>query len=60
MTKTIYKVLDVLAPNAEWTIEGQDYDTIKWLSPNISQPTKEEVQAEIVRLEAQDLLNACK
>jgi hypothetical protein len=60
MTKTIYKVLAVLAPNAEWNMENDDYSTVKWLTPDIPQPTLEEVQAEIVRLETQAPLDACK
>lgn len=60
MTKTIFDVLAILTPNAEWTIEGEDYDTIKWLSPNIPQPTKEQINAEFARLETQAPLDACK
>ena len=61
MPITIPHALYTLAPGAEWTIiNQQDYSTIEWLSQNIPQPTAEEVQAEIVRLEAQAPLNACK
>jgi hypothetical protein len=60
MTKTIFNALARLAPNSEWTIEGQNYDTIKWLSPNIPQPTKEEVEAELNKLNAQEPIDECK
>jgi hypothetical protein len=60
MTKTIFDALAILAPNSEWTIEGQNYDTIKWLSPNIPQPTKEAVEAELARLNAQEPIDECK
>jgi len=60
MTKSIFSALATLTPSAEWTIEGEDYETIKWLSPDITQPTLEELQAEIVRLEAQAPIDACK
>tara|TARA_S200002703_G_scaffold22131_1_gene18800 strand:+ start:1802 stop:2098 length:297 start_codon:yes stop_codon:yes gene_type:complete len=38
-----------LAPDAEWVITG---DTIRWDSPDIPQPTDAEIDAEIVRLDA--------
>jgi hypothetical protein len=38
-----------LAPAAEWVLTG---DTIRWDSPDIDQPTDEEIDAEIVRLTA--------
>lgn len=44
------KALKSLLPTAEWIIRGE---TIEWLSPEISQPTEEEIQAEIVRLQAE-------
>lgn len=60
MTKTIFDALAVLVPNSEWNIEGEDYATIQWLSPNIPQPTLEEIQAEIARQENQAPFVACK
>ena len=44
------KALKSLAPTAEWIIRGE---TIEWLSPGISQPSEEEIQAEITRLQAE-------
>jgi len=39
--------LKSLLPTAEWIIRGE---TIEWLSPEITQPTEEEIYAEIIRL----------
>ena len=39
-----------LRPNAEFVVRGE---TIEWLSPEISQPTESEIQAEITRLQAE-------
>jgi hypothetical protein len=60
MTKPIFNALAALTPRAEWNIEGEDYATIQWLSPNIPQPTLEEIQAEIARQEIQAPFAACK
>lgn len=60
MTKKISEALYTLVPKAEWSITGDDYNTIQWFSENIAQPTLEEIQAEIVRLEAQAPIDACK
>lgn len=39
-----------LAPDAEWVLSG---DTIRWDSPDIDQPSDAEIDAEIVRLDAE-------
>ena len=39
-----------LVPQAQWALSG---DVIDWHSPNITQPTEAEIQAEITRLEAE-------
>jgi hypothetical protein len=39
-----------LAPNAEWVLTG---DTIRWDSPDITQPTDDAINAEIARLNDQ-------
>ena len=39
-----------LAPTAEWVLTG---DTIRWDSPDIEQPSNAEIEAEIVRLDAE-------
>ena len=61
MAITIAHALYTLIPAAEWSLRDQkDYSTIEWLSPNIPQPTAEEIQAEIARLEVQVPLDKCK
>jgi len=49
-----------LSPNAKWRLEGVDYANIEWLSNDIQKPTKEELDAEIARLQAEALDNAYK
>lgn len=48
----IAEALAELTPNAEWTIDGESYEGITWLSSDITQPTKTEVTAKIAELEA--------
>ena len=43
-----------LTPNAEWVLRG---DILEWYSPDITQPTETEIQAEIARLEAEQPWN---
>ena len=44
------EALASLAPAAEWVLTG---DTIRWDSPDIDQPSDAEIDAEIVRLDAE-------
>jgi len=46
----IERALKNLAPSAGWVITN---GVIDWLSPDITQPTEAEIQAEIARLEAE-------
>ena len=39
-----------LRPNSEWVLRG---DELEWLDTKNSQPTEEEIQAEITRLQAE-------
>lgn len=32
-------------PNAEWTLDGDDYDGLNWMSTDIKKPTREELDA---------------
>jgi len=50
MTITKASALLSLRPGAEWVIRD---DSLEWLSPDITQPTEAEIQAEIARLEAE-------
>lgn len=50
-----------LAPTAEWTMTDlTDYSTLQWFSPEVTQPTYNEVQDEITRLTLEEPFNKCK
>jgi len=53
MKITIYQAISSLLPGAEFSIRENDYDQIDWWDEVYQQPTKEEVEAEIVRLQAE-------
>lgn len=38
-----------LKPGAEWTLNGDTYEGLLWLDQNQSKPTKDEIDAEILR-----------
>ncbi len=44
-----------LRPGVEWSMNGDDVENIIWHTPNVEPLTTAEVQAEIVRLEAEQL-----
>ena len=48
----INKALQELAPEAEWTMNADDYNQLTWLSSDIPKPTILEVEAKIVELKA--------
>lgn len=50
---TIPDALLSLKPNCPWTLNGETYEGLNWMDKNNSQPTKEEVEAEIARLQAE-------
>jgi hypothetical protein len=43
----ITQALIALRPKAEWTLIGDDYSKIEWLDIKQTQPTLEELEAEI-------------
>jgi hypothetical protein len=43
------KAIQSLRPNAEWVLRGDD---LEWLDQNQTQPSDEEIQAEVARLTA--------
>jgi hypothetical protein len=47
-----------LRPGVEWTMNGNDVENIVWHTPNVEPLTTLEVNAEIQRLEALQLLQA--
>jgi hypothetical protein len=49
----IDKALLSLRPNAQWDLNGDEYSGIVWKDETQTQPTLEEVNAEIVRLQAE-------
>ena len=54
MTITKASALLSLRPGAEWVIRD---DSLEWHSPEITQPTESEIQAEITRLQAEQPWN---
>jgi len=44
-----------LAPGAEWVCDGTKIT--QWLSPEVTQPTQEEIDAEVARLQAESDAN---
>ena len=52
MIITTAEALASLSPNAIWVVRG---DEMEWLSPDITQPTESEIQAEITRLQSEEL-----
>jgi len=49
----IDKALISLRPNSSWDLNGDEYSGIVWKDETQTQPTLEEVNAEIVRLKAE-------
>jgi hypothetical protein len=45
--------LNSLRPGAQWSINGIDYEGLIWHDEIQSKPSKEEVEAEIARLQAE-------
>jgi hypothetical protein len=41
-----------LCPDAKWTMVDYDYNQIQWFSPDIPQPTREQVEAKVAELKA--------
>lgn len=56
---TVSNALSSLTPTAQWSITNNDYDTLVWLSPDITQPTRAEVEAEVTRLTYNIPFDAC-
>lgn len=42
-----------LRPDSQWSLQGDNYEGLTWLDQNTTAPTKEEVMAEISRLQAE-------
>lgn len=55
----IIHAINELAPEARWTMEDYDYNTLDWKSPEIPIPTTEEIDIkiqEIIEREEQELI----
>ena len=54
MTITIADGLKSLRPNTDWAIRGDySYENIEWLDKTQTIPTKAELDAEVIRLQAE-------
>lgn len=60
MLSNVQTALQSLRPNAQWYMNGSTYDKLVWLDKEQSKPTKEDVDAEIIRLEQQLPLDQTK
>jgi len=60
MSATVSQAIKALCPTASFGILDEDYNQITWLSPDIEQPTEQEVNDEIIALDVQAPLNSCK
>ena len=49
MTATVFSALRVLSPTAIFGVSDDSYAGINWLSPDIPQPTEQEVNDEIIK-----------
>ena len=47
---TTVDALNSLKPNAQWVLRG---DTLEWLDSNQTQPTQSEIDAEVIKLQAE-------
>ena len=50
---TTSQAVQSLRPGVEWSMNGDDVENIIWHTPNVEPLTVAEVEAEIVRLEAE-------
>ena len=48
----VSEALVALAPQAEWSMNADDYNQLTWLSSDILRPTREQVYAKIEELKA--------
>ena len=48
----VSEALVALAPQAEWSMNNEDYNQLEWLSSDIPKPTLAEVNAKIAELKA--------
>ena len=58
--KNIIKALVSLRPNAEWTLNGEEYSGLEWNDKTQTKPTEQEVNDEITRLTLLEPFTQCK
>jgi hypothetical protein len=46
------EAINLYNPNAQWTLLGDDYETLDWHSVDIPKPTKAELQDLLLEVEA--------
>lgn len=53
MNKTfgIVDALQTLAPGAEWSLTGDEYSGLNWISIDISKPSSDDLDIEVIRLQ---------
>ncbi len=51
--RDLTKAIESLYPFAQWTINGDSYDSLDWISTDIPKPTLEELEIECDRLQAE-------
>lgn len=49
---SVFEALSSLRPAKDWYFWGETYDDLKWRDTTCEPPTREEVEAEVVRLQA--------
>jgi hypothetical protein len=49
----IDKALLKLRPGAAWALDGNTYEGLQWLDENQSKPSREEINAEVVKLQVE-------
>ncbi len=54
------KAIISLHPEAKWSLDGNDYAGLQWLSEDITKPTEEELTNELASLETEATANAYK
>ena len=54
--KRVFQLSDALVslrPGSAWSMTGDEYSGINWMDPENSCPSEEELQAEVIRLQAE-------
>lgn len=47
----VAQAIQSLRPNAQWVLRGIDYSGLEWLSEDVTKPTEQEINQEILRLQ---------